>query len=84
MIGRSGEKEFLAPLFKKNTKSGLLAVGKIKDKPTIQLGQCTTDIGKKAHPYRALYDAGALNLSATLPECRDPGIRLHSGFRLRG
>ena len=50
MIVRSGEKEFLAPLFKKNTKSGLLAVGKIKNKPEIRLGQCTTDTGKKAHP----------------------------------
>ena len=37
MIVRSCEKEFLAPLFEKNTKSGLLAIGKIKDKPEILL-----------------------------------------------
>jgi len=55
MIVRSGEKEFLAPLFEKNTKSSLLAVGKIKDKPDIRLGQCTTDTGKKAHPKQGTF-----------------------------
>ena len=36
MIVRSGEKEFLVPLFEKNIKLSLLAVGKIKDKPEIR------------------------------------------------
>ena len=55
MIVRSGEKEFLAPLSKKNTKSGLLAIGRIKDKPEILPGQCTTDTSKKVHPKQGIF-----------------------------